>query len=91
MNLESVRVALWDVRAQWESGVRRLITTQSTLEQWRADQLPFPETPEPAASLRHDVAALREIDVTARALLEEVERALSPNSKTAHQDPTRRL
>jgi hypothetical protein len=75
MDLEQVRVALWDVRAQWESGVRRLSSTQSSLEEWTAR--PAATGDGDRALLRGQVDALKEINATVRTLLADVERALS--------------
>ena len=71
MNLDLVRAFLWDVRAQWESGVRRLTSIQSSLED------PIRHDRESCvAGLRQDAQALTEINATVRRLLEEVDRAL---------------
>ena len=75
MNLESVRVTLWDVRAQWESGVRRLTTTQSAVEQWQSERCGNGDGN--VKLLQGDLSALKEINITVKGLLEQVERALA--------------
>jgi hypothetical protein len=75
-DLEPVRAALWDVRAQWESGVRRLSTTQSSLEKWQSVRDPTDRDHAVVNVLSNHIQALKEINRTVKALLDDVERAL---------------
>ena len=72
-HIEPIRVALWDVRAQWESGVRQLTATQTRLERSGATGVDDVTQND----LRRNLRALKEINCTVRALLEQVERALN--------------
>jgi hypothetical protein len=74
MKLESVRAALWDVRAQWESGLRRVTAVQHSVERLQATA--GDPDGRPAARLHQQVDALKEINATVRHLLQQVERAL---------------
>jgi hypothetical protein len=73
MHYEAIRVALWDVRAQWEGGVRQLTAIQSAFEQpeSEAGRL-IPDV----SALEKNLEALRHVNVTVRTLLEEADRIL---------------
>lgn len=76
----SVRVALWDVRAQWESGLRTLSMAQNYLDQW--SHLGTDEQRQAVAEvLQHQLGALQEVNATVRHLLGEVGDAFSPPAK----------
>lgn len=74
-DLEPVRAALWDVRTQWESGVRRLSTTQSSLEKWESVR-DATDRDRVVVNVSNHIQALKEINRTVKALLDDVERAL---------------
>jgi hypothetical protein len=74
MKVESVRAALWDVRAQWESGLRRVSAVQHSVERLHGEA--GAANGSPAARLQPQVDALKEINATVRHLLQQVERAL---------------
>lgn len=73
MHHEAIRVALWDVRAQWEGGVRRLTAIQSALEQPESEAS---RVSLDISALQKDLEVLRHVNVTVRALLDEADRIL---------------
>ena len=67
-NLVGVRVALWDVRAQWESGLRTLTAAQSCLEQWPTASSDS-ERRAQLMTLQEQLKALREVNAAVRDVL----------------------
>jgi hypothetical protein len=84
--LVSIRVALWDVRAQWESGLRTLTIAQSCLEKWPAT----PSDEERQAlldTLQEQVKAMREVNGTVRDLLRGVAGAVESDALRPTKGP----
>ena len=80
-NLVGIRVALWDVRAQWESGLRTLTVAQSCLEKWHV--MPGDEREALLATLHEQINALRDVNLAVRGLLADVTEAVHGDALTA--------
>ena len=74
--LVSVRVALWDVRAQWESGLRTLTVAQSYLDRW-ADVSADDQRQVLLTLLQGQVDALQAVNTAVHTLLGGIDKSLA--------------
>jgi hypothetical protein len=71
MDMQPVRVALWDVRAQWEIGIRRVAAAQGVLDSSRPAH-----DADCRSVLRENLSDLKAINQAVRELLHQVETVL---------------